>query len=200
MNGMHELAAVWTERKGVVWIAVTAFLYALILIPFNQFGWTVAGISIRPAAALPVLLGILFGPAAAWGLGIGNIAGDLYGTWSPMSIFGALINFLYPYLSYVLWHRLMKEPEIRMDKRSIACFLGVSFIATFLCMFLLAACGTTFFGRPFESKFFSYFGNNILWAMTAGTVIFSLAFEPAIRKGLVYGREWVRKKVIPATP
>lgn len=196
---MHELAAVWTERKGVIWIAVTALLYAMILIPFNQLGWTVAGISIRPAAALPVLLGILFGPAAAWGLGIGNIAGDLYGSWSSMSIFGALINFLYPYLSYLLWHRLMEGHKIHMDRRNIACFLGVTFVATLACMSLLAACGTIFFGRPFESKFFSYFGNNILWAMTAGTVIFCLAFEPAIRKGRVYGREWVRKRMIMAT-
>lgn len=197
---MHELAAVWTERKGVVWIAAIALLYALILIPFNQLGWTVAGISIRPAAALPVLFGILFGPAAAWGLGIGNIAGDVYGSWSQMSIFGFLANFLYPYLSYLLWHYLMKGHEIRVDRRSIACFLVVSFVATFACMFLLAGCGTIFFGRPFESKFISYFGNNILWAMTAGTVLFWLVLEPAIKKGLVYGREWVRKKVIPATP
>ncbi len=193
MNSMHELAAVWTERKGLLWIAVTAFLYALILIPFNQSGWTIAGISIRPAAALPVLLGILFGPAAAWGLGIGNIAGDFYGSWSPMSIFGALINFLYPYLSYLLWHRLMKGHEIHVDQRSIGCFLLVSLVATFLCMFLLAACGTIFYGRPFESKFISYFGNNILWATTVGTVLFWLAFEPAIRKGLVYGSEWSRR-------
>lgn len=193
MNSMHELAAVWTERKGLLWIAVTALLYALILIPFNQSGWTIAGIFIRPAAALPVLLGILFGPAAAWGLGIGNIAGDLYGSWSPMSIFGALINFLYPYLSYLSWHRLMKGHEIRMDRRSVSCFLLVSFVATFLCMFLLAASGTIFFGRPFESKFISYFGNNILWAMTVGTVLFWLVSEPAIRKGRVYGSEWVKK-------
>lgn len=193
MNSMHELAAVWTERKGLLWIAVTAFLYALILIPFNQSGWTIAGISIRPAAALPVLLGILFGPAAAWGLGIGNIAGDFYGSWSPMSIFGALINFLYPYSSYLLWHRLMKGHEIHVNQRSIACFLVVSFGATFLCMFLLAACGTIFYGRPFESKFISYFGNNILWAMTVGTVLFWLVSEPAIRKGIVFGREWSRR-------
>ncbi|MFA5002244.1 MAG: QueT transporter family protein [Methanolinea sp.] len=190
---MHELAAVWTERKGLLWIAVTAFLYALILIPFNQSGWTIAGISIRPAAALPVLLGILFGPAAAWGLALGNIAGDFYGSWSPMSIFGALTNFLLPYLSYLLWHRLMKGNDARVDKKSTGIFLLVSFVAILACMVLLATCGTVFFGRPFESKFISYFGNNILWAMTVGTVLFWLAFEPAIRKGLVYGSEWVKK-------
>jgi len=62
---MHEPAAVWTDRKGLAWIAVTAFLYALILIPLNQYHWDIAGISLRPAAALPVVFGILWGPAAA---------------------------------------------------------------------------------------------------------------------------------------
>jgi energy-coupling factor transport system substrate-specific component len=195
---MHELAAVWTERKGLAWIAVTALLYALLLIPFNQIHWVLAGISIRPAAALPVIFGILWGPAAAWGLGIGNIAGDFYGSWSPMSIFGFLVNFLYPYLSYLLWHRLMRGHEIRVDQRSIAYFLLVSFVATLACMFLLAACGTIFFGRPFESKFISYFGNNIIWALSVGTVLFWLALVPAARKGIVYGMEWVRRGTLRA--
>ena len=110
---MHELVAVWADRRGLAWIGVIAILYALILIPFNQLGLTFSGISIRPGAALPVLLGIFFGPAAAWGLGIGNIAGDLYGSWSLMSIFGFLTNFIYPYLSCLLWHRLMRGHEVR---------------------------------------------------------------------------------------
>ena len=193
---MHELAAVWTERRGLAWIAATALLYAMILVPFNQLDLHVAGISIRPAAALPVLFGILFGPAAAWGLAIGNIAGDFYGSWSPMSIFGFLVNFLSPYLSYLLWHRLMRCHEIRVDKESTGIFLLVSFVVILACMLLLAVCGTIFFGRPFESKFVSYFGNNILWALTVGLVLFWLVLEPAARNEYVYGREWARRRTI----
>jgi energy-coupling factor transport system substrate-specific component len=194
---MHELARAWTERKGLAFIALSAVIYLLVLIPFNQVHWDIAGISLRPAAALPVVFGILWGPAAAWGLGLGNVAGDLFGSWSPMSIFGFLINFLYPYLSYLLWHRLMKGHEIRMGFYSTGCFWLVSFVTTLACMALLAACGTVFFGRPFESKFISYFGNNIFWAMTAGTVLYWLTLGPAVRNGLVYGREWVMRKTIP---
>jgi energy-coupling factor transport system substrate-specific component len=190
---MHELARVWTEKKGLLLIAASALIYALVLIPFNQVNWVVAGIPIRPAAALPVVLGILWGPAAAWGLGIGNIAGDLFGSWSPMSIFGFLINFLYPYLSYLLWHRLMQGHEIRMDLSSLLRFIIVTFVVTLVSMVLLAACGTVFFARPFESKFIGYFGNNILWAMTLGTGIFWVLLEKAIRKGFIYGREWERR-------
>ena len=77
---MHELAEVWIVRKGRTLIAVNALIYALFLIPFNQVHWDIAGIPLRPAAALPVVCGILWGPAAAWGLGIGNVAGDLFGS------------------------------------------------------------------------------------------------------------------------
>ncbi len=193
---MHELVAVWTDRKGLKWIAVSAVLYALALIPFNQLHWDVAGIPIRPAAALPVVLGILWGPAAAWGLGIGNVAGDFFGSWSLMSIAGFCINFLYPYLSYRLWHRLVQCHGARIDRCYLAWFLGVTFVMTLAGMALLAASGTVFFGRPFEGKFISYFGNSIVWAMAAGPVLFGLGFEKAIRDGLVYGREWDKQKTI----
>ena len=194
---MHELAEVLTDRKGLTWIAITALIYGGVLIPFNQYPWEIFGITLRPAAALPVILGIFFGPAAAWGLGIGNVAGDIFGSWSLMSIFGFLVNFLYPYLSYLLWHRLMRGHAIRVDLSSVTRFWLVTLVTTFACMALLAACGTVFFGRPFESKFVGYFGNNILWAMTAGAVIFWLAFEPAVRKGYVYGREWEKREGAP---
>jgi energy-coupling factor transport system substrate-specific component len=193
---MHELAVVWTDRRGLKWIAVSALLYALVLIPFNYFQWDVAGIPVRPAAALPVVFGILWGPAASWGLGIGNIAGDFFGSWSPMSITGFFINFLYPYLSYLLWHRLGKGREVWMDRYCLTCFLMVTFVITLACMALLAACGTLFFSRPFESKFISYFGNSIIWAMVAGPVLFRLCLEKAVRNGFVYGREWGKKETI----
>jgi len=193
---MHELAGVWTDRKGLKWIAVSALVYALVLIPFNQLHWDIAGIPVRPAAALPVFFGILWGPAAAWGLGIGNVAGDFFGSWSPMSIPGFFVNFLYPYLSYLLWHRLVNGSEVRIDRYCLACFLLVTFVTTLACMALLAICGTLFFSRPFESKFISYFGNSVIWAMVVGTVLFRLGFEKSVRDGFVYGREWGKKETI----
>jgi len=187
---VHELADVWTDRKGLCWIAVTAFLYALILIPFNQYHWDIAGISLRTAAVLPVVFGILWGPAAAWGLGIGNVAGDLFGSWSLMSIFGFINNVVYTYLSYRFWHWLMRDHPIRMDGFGLGCFWVVSLVMTFTCMFLLATCGTIFFSRPFESKFISYFGNSIVWVMVGGPILFKLLIEPAYLNKMVYGRQW----------
>jgi energy-coupling factor transport system substrate-specific component len=192
---MHELAEVLTDRKGLTWIAVTAVCYMLVLIPFNLYHWEIAGIALRPAAVLPVVFGILWGPAAAWGLAIGNVGGDIFGSWSLMSIFGFLVNFLYPYLSYLLWHRLMRGHEARMDSFGLGGFWAVTLVTTLGCMLLLAASGAIFFGRPFESKFISYFANSIFWAMLAGPILFLLVAGPAVKNGVVYGREWDRRAI-----
>jgi energy-coupling factor transport system substrate-specific component len=199
---MHELAAVWTERNGRIWIVATALFYVLVLIPFNYPGFDIFGISLRPAAFMLVTLGILFGPAAAWGLGIGNIAGDFFGgSWSAMSIFGFLVNFLIPYLSYRFFHRLMRGQAVRRDYPTIVCFLAVSLIVVCTCMVLLAACGTIFFDRPFLSKATSYLGNNLFWAMVVGPVYFWLVVDAALRNNLVYGREWtLRDRAAGARP
>jgi energy-coupling factor transport system substrate-specific component len=188
---MHELAAVWTDRNGRSWIAATALFYLLLLIPFNYIGANIFGIPVRPAALLPVTLGILFGPAAAWGLGIGNLAGDFFGgSWSLMSIFGFLVNILIPYLSYRLFHQLMRGRIVRRDLPTMACLLAVTVIITGACMALLAACGTVFFGRPFGTKLVSYLGNNLFWAVVVGPVFFWLVVDHARRSGVVYGRKW----------
>jgi len=113
-----------------------------------------------------------------------------------MSIFGFLTNFLSPYLSYLLWHRLMKGHETRVDKKSAGFYLLVSFVVTLACMLLLAGCGTIFFGRPFESKFISYFGNNVMWTLTVGLILFWLVLPAAVRKRCVYGKEWVKRGTI----
>jgi energy-coupling factor transport system substrate-specific component len=190
---MHELLSVWTGKKGLKLIAANALVYALLLIPFNQLQWVVAGIPVRPAAAIPVVCGILFGPAAAWGLGIGNIAGDLFGSWSQMSIVGFFINMAYPYFAYRLWHTLVKKREAVIDQYMMFSFWFVTIVSTFLSMFLLAGAGTIFFNRPYESKFIGYYTNSIVLAMLAGALLFYLLYPLAVKRDLVYGKKWDEK-------
>jgi MFS family permease len=176
------------------WVA-TAYLLAsaVFLVPFNQLHWVVAGIPVRPAAAIPVVCGILSGPAAAWGLGIGNIAGDLFGSWSQMSIVGFFINMAYPYFAYRLWHILVKKREAGLDQYMMFSFWFVTIVVTFLSMFLLAAAGTIFFDRPFESTFIGYYTNSILPAMLAGGLLFYALYAWAVKRDLIYGKKWDEK-------
>ena len=116
-----------------------------------------------------------------------------------MSIFGFLTNFLYSFLSYRIWHRLMRGHGVRMDTCGVGGFRVVTLITTIACMLFLAASGTLFPGRPFASRFISYFGNSIVGAMVAGAILFRLLAGPAYQNRLVYGREWEKQERVPVT-
>jgi hypothetical protein len=111
-----------------------------------------------------------------------------------MSIAGFLVSVLYPYLSCLLWHRLVKGQNICKDGYCHVCLLIVTFVTTSAGMALLAVCGMVFFSRPFESRFISYFGSSIVQAMIARTILGLMSYQKAEQDGLVYGREWDNEK------
>jgi energy-coupling factor transport system substrate-specific component len=69
---MSEVFKMWKETKMVVLVALCAGLYAALLIPFKALALIPDITEIRPASVLPVVFGLLFGPAGAWGVTIGN--------------------------------------------------------------------------------------------------------------------------------
>jgi energy-coupling factor transport system substrate-specific component len=100
---MHDLVRVWRSTRMLVLIAVTAALYAAVLIPFKAIPIVPGATELRPANALPIVFSFLFGPAGAWGSAFGNLIGDTFGTLGPGTLFGFLGNLLYGYLPYRLW-------------------------------------------------------------------------------------------------
>lgn len=92
---MKEIFNVFQDTKKIVIVAVTAAIYSGMLIPFKPIQIIPGLTELRPASAIPVLFGILFGPAAAWGSAIGNLIADFFGMLGPGSIFGFLGNFFF---------------------------------------------------------------------------------------------------------
>ena len=105
---MRELFQVWRNTRMIVLTAISAAAYVAVLVPFKGFILIPGLTEVRPGAALPVVLSFLFGPAAAWGAGFGNVIADtLGGMLTPGSLFGFIGNFLYGYLPYALWRAFM---------------------------------------------------------------------------------------------
>ncbi len=120
-----------------------AGIYMLFLLPTKAIAIIPGITEIRPATLLPVLFGLLFGPAGAWGSAIGNLCGDFFGTLSPASIFGFVGNFLYAFIPYKLW-RLIK-PRRGEDRTptvnspwKLAQFGTISFVASAACALVIA--------------------------------------------------------------
>lgn len=101
-----ELFGMWASTRMVVFVAMSASLYAAILIPFKVVPLIPGVTELRPANAVPVVCSFLFGPAAAWGAAIGNAIGDTFGGLGPGDVFGFLGNLLYGLAPYRVWRAL----------------------------------------------------------------------------------------------
>jgi energy-coupling factor transport system substrate-specific component len=160
---MRELIRCWQHTRMIVLIGLSAALFVAVLLPF-KIATIVPGITeIRPAAALPIIFSVFFGPAAAWGAAFGNTIGDvLGGTISPGTIFGFFGNFLYAYIPY----RMMRAAGISINQpfnaQGWAIFLLSIVIASGFCGAIIAM-GVDFAKIiPFQFLMHTIFLNNVL--------------------------------------
>ena len=93
----------WRNTRMIVLCAISAALYAAVLVPFKVVPLIPGVTELRPANAIPVVCSFLFGPAAAWGSAIGNMIGDFFGGVSPGDSFGFIGNLAYGYIPYKVW-------------------------------------------------------------------------------------------------
>ncbi|GFP28913.1 QueT transporter family protein, partial [Candidatus Hakubella thermalkaliphila] len=132
---MKELFSMWKNTRMILLVALCAAVYAAVLIAFKAGIVIIPGITeIRPANILPIVFSLLFGPAAAWGTGVGNLIGDfLGGTLGPGSAFGFAGNFFLGYVPYKIWGQLFvlssgEEPRMRTARQWLE-FIVIGFIS-----------------------------------------------------------------------
>lgn len=128
----------------VVLVALSAATYAAVLIPFKGFVLIPGFTEVRPASVLPVVLGLLFGPAGAWGAAFGNLIGDFFGTLTIGSVFGFMGNFFFAFVPYKLWNKLGlvdsddKEQLLLNNAKKIINYLLVAVLGALSCALIIA--------------------------------------------------------------
>lgn len=100
---MKEMFTMWRHTNMVVLVALSASIYAALLIPFQSIPIIPGHASLRVADIVPMALALLFGPAGAWGSAIGNLIGDFFGTLSPGAIGGFVSQLFAGLITYKLW-------------------------------------------------------------------------------------------------
>ena len=138
---MREVFTMWRHTKMVVLVALTAAVYAAILIPLKGIPLIPGITELRPANVVPVVFSILFGPAAAWGSAFGNLIGDFFGTLGLGSIFGFVGNFFYGLVAY----KLCGKMGPLSSRESMEARTGRQIVEYLLLAFLVYAVGL---GRP----------------------------------------------------
>lgn len=127
------LFAMWRNTRMVVLTAMSASLYAAILIPFKVMPLIPGVTEFRPANAVPVVCSFLFGPAGAWGAAIGNLIGDFFGGLGPGDFFGFFGNLLYGLVPYKAWRAITPGDPVPRTPRQWAAFFGVIGAAAAAC-------------------------------------------------------------------
>lgn len=139
---MRDVFSMWKETKMVVLVALCAGLYAALLIPFKALVLIPGITEIRPASVLPVVFGLLFGPAGAWGVAIGNLIGDFFGSFGIGSLFGFFGNFAFAYVPYKIWRNLGitpkrdPEPDLKSFQKIIS-FIVAASLGAFACALII---------------------------------------------------------------
>jgi energy-coupling factor transport system substrate-specific component len=180
---MNGLRLMWRNTRMVVLCAITAALYAAVLVPFKVVPLIPGVTELRPANAIPIVCSFLFGPAAAWGSAIGNMIGDFFGGVSPGDIFGFFANLVYGWAPYKMWEVIGgNESPIARSPLGIAKYVLACLCASILCADLVGFGDAVLVLRPF-----SLLGNVIIFNNMASALVLSpfilAAVYPRVRKG-----------------
>src|SRR5262245_14257539 len=185
---MRDLIVMWGNTRMVVLAAMSASLYAAILIPFKVLPIIPGVTELRPANAIPVVCSFLFGPAGAWGAAIGNLIGDFFGGIGPGDLFGFAGNLLYGLLPYKLWYTFTDNDPVPRSPLQWVAFAAVVATAAGACA-LVIGWGLNLLGFvPFSILGAAVLGNNFFAASILSPPLL-LALYPRVKRARLRSRD-----------
>jgi energy-coupling factor transport system substrate-specific component len=176
----------WRSTRMVVLTAISAALYAAILIPFKVVPLIPGVTEFRPASAVPVVCSFLFGPAGAWGAAFGNVIGEFFGGLGPGDLFGFVGNLAYGFVPYALWEALGGRPPVSADARGTLALVAVVGVAALLCA-TIVGWGLHWLGfHPFTLLGPLVFANNAVGGMVLAPLLLRVLYPRVAKARLLY--------------
>lgn len=187
---MKEVFTMWRHTQMVVLVALSAAIYAAVLIPFKGFVLVPGFTELRPANVFPFVFGLLFGPAGAWGAAIGNLIGDFFGTLGLGSVFGFIGNFFLGLLPYKLWGAFFRrgqnmETNVNSGKK-LAVYIAVTVLASAVCATWIAWGNDLLGFVPFAALASIITVNNAIAGIVLGPILLLLLYPRVKRWGLLW--------------
>ena len=178
----------------IILTALSAAIFAAGLIAFKGGLVLIPGITeVRPANVIPVLFGLLFGPAGAWGAAIGNVIGDIFGgTLSPVSIFGFFGNFYLAFVAYKMWGAmfgLVPKSDLSPTPNSIRklyAYIVITLTAAAACAVIIAWYADLSGVVPFAALSVIIFINNCIVELLLGPPLLVLLYPRVKKWGLIW--------------
>ncbi len=191
----------WNHTQMITSFVISAGLYAVLLYVFTLLPLTIIpGVtSARPANAIPPVMSLLFGPAAAWGTAVGNLIGFdiLGGNLTIGSIGGFIGNLFLGYVPYKIWHRVFKEEPHLRTLSSFAKFELVIIVHAAAVALIIPLWVEALGFLPFTFLAFIIFFNELLAAGILGPIIMVLIFNRVKRAGYLWTDSMKEYEFVP---
>lgn len=187
---MREVFTMWRHTQMVVLVALSAAIYAAVLIPFKGFTIIPGFTEVRPANVFPFVFGLLFGPAGAWGAAIGNLIGDFFGTLGIGSIAGFVGNFFLGFLPYKMWGSFFRRGE-NMEQtvnsgKKLAVYFAIVVLASAVCAVWIAWFNDLIGLVPFAALGAIITVNNAIAGLVLGPFLLLVLYPRVKRWGLLW--------------
>ena len=186
---MKEVFTMWRHTQMVVLVALSAAIYAAVLIPLKGFPIIPGAIEIRPANVFPFVFSLLFGPAGAWGAAIGNLIGDFFGTLTVGSIGGFIGNFFLGLLPYKLWGSFFRGGEVEPNPntaKKLAVYVAIVIIVSVVCASIIAWFVALLELFPFTPVLLLIASNNVIPGIVLGPILLIALYPRVKRFGLLW--------------
>ena len=192
----------WRHTQMVVLVALSAAIYAAVLIPFKGFTIIPGFTEVRPANVFPFVFGLLFGPAGAWGAAIGNLIGDFFGTLGIGSIAGFIGNFFLGFLPYKMWGSFFRRGE-NMEQnvnsgKKLAVYIAITVLASAVCALWIAWFNDLIGFVPFAALGSIITVNNAIAGIVLGPILLLVLYPRVKRWGLLW-TEIMEPDEVPAS-
>ncbi len=191
---MKEVVTMWKYTRMIVLVALSAAIYAALLIVFKAGIVLIPGITeVRPANVFPINFGQMFGPAGAWGSAIGNTNGDLVGgTLGWGSIFGFFGNFMLGFIPYKMWGAmwgLVPKRDISQNTNSwnkLVAYIIITIVSAAACAIIIAWYLDLAGLIPFAALAIIITLNNAIAELVLGPPLLLLLYPRVKRWGLIW--------------
>lgn len=202
---MREVVSMWKNTRMIILVALSAAIYAAGLIAFKGGIVLIPGITeVRPANVFPVIFGLMFGPAGAWGSGIGNAIGDIFGgTLGPGSIFGFFGNFYLGFVAYKMWGAtfgLVSASDMSQTTnswRKLLAYIIITITAAAACAIIIAWYLDLAGIIPFAALGIIITINNSIAELVLGPPLLLLLYPRVKRWGLIWTDIMDKEDVAP---
>ncbi|UCE27125.1 MAG: QueT transporter family protein [Candidatus Coatesbacteria bacterium] len=174
----------WGNVRMIVLTALVAAIYAAILIPFKIFTLVPGLTEMRPAAAIPMVVSLFFGPAGAFGVALGNLIGDFAGTLGWGSLFGIIGNFLLGYIPYKMI--TPRESGYLSRPLDVPVYVVVSLITSTACATFIGWAVDLLGLAPFTVVANIIALNNLCFMLVLSPLLIKALEKRVRRQGLMY--------------